>query len=131
MSSYPTAEEYIRWGLTARGVRHVHSCHRDPTLPAIDATACSTTANVCHTRVKALTTPASWEHRPTLTTEVGRQRYTHEYVEAATGRAQPGAPDGTASLCELLAADPATAVLVGRPTVFHSHAWKYAFGDLA
>jgi tetratricopeptide (TPR) repeat protein len=99
-------------------------------LPAIDATACSTTANVCHTRVKALTTPASWEHRPTLTTEGGRQRYTHEYIEAATGRAQPGAPDGTASLCELLAADPATAALVGRPTVFLSHAWKYAFGDL-
>eukprot|EP01050_Picozoa_sp_SAG11_P004535 SAG11_NODE_292_length_11180_cov_6.023825_7_plen_723_part_00 len=122
MSSYPTAEEYCRWGLSARGARHAHTLLAPPEG--------TTTAVVCHTFIKSRTTPPGWEHRATPSNEGGRQRYVHEYLETSTGQAQSAAPPETCSLCELLAAEPATAELTGRPTAFLSHAWKYSFSNL-
>ena len=54
----------------------------------------------------------------------------HEYVETSTGQAQSSAPPETCSLCELFAADLATAGLTGKPTAFFSHAWKFSFSKL-
>jgi hypothetical protein len=117
MASLPTAEEYTRWGLSARGARHVHTLFG----AALEGLS---TATVCHTCIKTLTTPGGWEHRATPSNEGGRQRYTHEYVNVGARRTQNAVPPGTRSLCELLAAEPATAGLTGRPTAFLSHAWK-------
>lgn len=117
--AHPTAKEYCRWGLSARGARHVLAL----CTPAAD----STTLEVCRTHIQTLTTPGGWEHRVARS---DRGRHTHSYVEAATGLAQAVAPDGTTSLCALLAADPATAGLTGRPSAFFSHAWRYRFADL-
>jgi hypothetical protein len=37
---------------------------------------------------------------------------------------------GTQSYCDFLAANPATAHFVGKPTGFLSHAWSYKFEDV-
>ena len=123
MSSYPTAEEYCRWGLSAKGVRHAYTLFGAPES--------TTTAAVCHTLIKTRTTPSGWEHRAAPSNEGGRQRYVHEYVNVATSQVQKTAPPKTCSLCELLlATKPETAGLTGRPTAFFSHAWKYSFRQL-
>ena len=122
MSLYPTAEEYCRWGLSARGARHALAMFTPPEN--------ATTAAVCHTFIKSQTTPSGWEHRATPSEEGERQRYVHEYVETSTGEAQSSAPPETCSLCELFAADLATAGLTGKPTAFFSHAWKFSFSKL-
>ena len=75
----PTAAEYCRWGLSARAARHIHTLFEAPED--------MTTAAVCHTLIKARTTPLGWEHRASPS---GR-RYVHEYVDVATGRAQSAA----------------------------------------
>ena len=46
------------------------------------------------------------------------------------GATQSEPPPGTRSMCDLLAADPATVHLVGRPTHFLSHAWLYTFRNV-
>jgi tetratricopeptide (TPR) repeat protein len=122
MSSYPTAEEYCRWGLSAKGARHVYTLFGAPES--------TTTAAVCHTFIKTRTTPPGWQHRASPSNEGGRQRYRHEYINVATGQAQNFAPLKTCSLCELLATEPETAAITGRPTAFFSHAWKYSFRQL-
>ena len=95
MSSYPTAEEYCRWGLSAKGARHVHTLFGAPES--------TTTAAVCHTFIKTRTTPPGRQHRASPSNEGGRQRYSHEYVNVATGQAHNSAPLKTCSLCQLLA----------------------------
>jgi hypothetical protein len=54
-----------------------------------------------------------------------RRWYKHVYRQLATGETQSTPPPGTRSMCDALAADPATAHLVGKPTHFLSHAWLY------
>ena len=122
LEGYPTAGEYCRWGLSAKGARHIHEL--------FDVPEGTTTAAVCHTFIKTRTTPTGWEHRPRPSSEGGRQRYVHEYLETVTGQVQSAAPPETCSLCELLSTEPATAALTGRPSAFLSHAWKYSFGNL-
>ena len=122
LSVYPTAEQYSRWGLSARGARHVHKLFGAPED--------TTTAAICHMFIKTRTTPTGWEHHASPLVEAGRQRYKHEYVDAVTGQAQSAAPPETCSLCELLAAEPETTGLAARPTAFLSHAWKFSFSQL-
>ena len=95
--------------------------------------------------VAGLTTPAGWVDEPTLV-DAARRWYAHRYRRAADAEgaaadadahgAAPSAPPaatpppGTRSYCELLRARPATAHLVGAPTLFLSHAWLYRFAEV-
>jgi tetratricopeptide (TPR) repeat protein len=56
--------------------------------------------------------------------------YKHSYRDEATGSVQTAAPVGTHSYCEMLLADTVTADMVGKPTIFFSHAWLYRFQNV-
>ena len=56
--------------------------------------------------------------------------YKHVYLEEATGDRNSVPPPGTFSFCQLLASDQSTADLVGKPTIFLSHAWLYKILNL-
>ena len=85
------------------------------------------------------TLPPGWGASWAEVTNAAHSWYTHHYVDDATGRErtradaegrpQPSPPPGTFSLCARLAADPATAHLVGAPTHFVSHAHTYGARD--
>jgi hypothetical protein len=122
-SGAPTASEYGRWGVSARGLRQ--AALEFGKIVGLDAT----TSDICHAAIKLRTTPVGWECEPRLTDEKKRW-YNHEYVQLRTGHRQEKSPPGTCSFCEFLDADMATASLVGPPTVFLSHAWLYKFTDV-
>ena len=92
----------------------------------------ATTSDVCHAHIKPATVPAGWRNDSELllTDDAGndisaRCWYKHTYVDKATGVRQSAPPPGTQSMCAALAADPATAQYIGKPSVFLSHAWLY------
>ena len=134
----PTAAEYARHGIAVEALEAL--------LDEVGADA--TTSDVCHAVVKPATTPAGWVDEPTLV-DAARHLYAHRYrradaadAEGADAGAEGGAPrsatmpttasppSGTRSYCELLLARPATAHLVGAPTLFLSHAWLYRFAEV-
>ena len=121
MPGPPTAAEYCRYGISAAGLRHFFSAHGH-------TSAGHTTSDICHSVIKPLTAPAGWECLPTLT-DAARRWYSHVYRERATGRTQAMPPEGTRSMCEVMAADAVAASFVGKPNVFVSHAWLYLFDD--
>jgi hypothetical protein len=122
MPGPPTAAEYCRYGISAAGLRHFFTAH-GRTIAGL------TTSDMCHAVIKPLTAPAGWECLPTLT-DANRRWYSHEYRERATGRTQATPPEGTRSMCEVMAADSVTARFVGKPNAFVSHAWLYKFKEV-
>ena len=116
----PTAEHYCRHGISLAGLEEFAAGH------AGTITAATTTSDVCHQIIKPATVPAGWADEVTLINPAKRW-FAHAYREAGTGRGQAQSPPGTMSYCELLLTDPPTAVHVGKPTVFLSHAWLYLF----
>ena len=120
----PSAAEYCRHGISAAGLLWFIS-----QLPAGVITADTTTSDVCHMLFKPATVPTGWQCRPTLL-NADLRWYSHDYVELLTGNVQATPPLGTRSYCEVLAADPATAHFVGKPTAFLSHGWTYKFEDV-
>ena len=103
----------------------------------------ATTSDVCHAVVKPATTPAGWWTSRRSSTRRGAG--TPTATAAPTRRAPPPTrrprrstsappastpPPGTRSYCALLRARPATAHLVGAPTLFLSHAWLYRFAEV-
>jgi hypothetical protein len=122
MPGPPTAAEYCRYGISAAGLRHFFSAHGH-------TSAGHTTSDICHSVIKPLTVPAGWECLPTLT-DAARRWYSHVYRERATGRTQAMPPEGTRSMCEVMAADAVAASFVGKPNVFVSHAWLYDFKNV-
>ena len=118
---------FPKQGISARGLLAFVAQHKD------EITEQMTTADVCHTLIKRLTTPAGWDCIAELD-NAAKGWYSHAYTNAATGETCDTPPPGTLSLCDLLArqetASPSTADLVGPATVFVSHAWLYRFLDL-
>lgn len=91
-----------------------------------------TTSDLCHAHIKPATVPRGWVDEPELLRfdEAGndiasRCWYKHAYRRLSTQEVQSEPPAGTRSMCAELAADPATAHFVGKPTHFLSHAWLY------
>ena len=84
----------------------------------------TSTSELCHAHIKPATTPHGWRNEAHVT-NAEKGWYEHSYVDEATGLRQSIAPRGTRSMCSVLAADPATAHFVGKPTHFLSHAWVY------
>eukprot|EP01046_Picozoa_sp_COSAG06_P021303 COSAG06_NODE_1595_length_8979_cov_126.558784_5_plen_290_part_00 len=100
----------------------------------------TTTGDLCKARIQPATAPGDWICEPRLieVDEDGNDVsdngwYWHEYIHTSTAERrkcvawppQDKPPPGTRSMCELLAADPATAHFVGTPTHFFSHAHKF------
>jgi len=110
--------EYTRDGISAAGLRHVVQ------LFAADLLEDATTSDLCQAFLKPRTVPPGWADEAVLIDPANRW-YKHNYRRAAdsAGEAQSAPPTGTQSFCRLLAADPATARFVGRPTHFLSHNW--------
>jgi tetratricopeptide (TPR) repeat protein len=130
----PTVAEYIRDGITARGLRHAIKMLVSHGGIIDDNT---TTSDLCQIHLKPTTLPDGWLDEAELIlvdaegNDVSANRwYKHTYVEKATGERHSKPPEGTRSFCQLLAADPSTAHLVGRPTIFLSHAWVYKILNL-
>ena len=110
--------EYTRDGISAAGLRHVVQ------LFAADLLEDATTSDLCQAFLKPRTVPPGWADEAVLIDPANRW-YKHNYRRAAdsAGEAQSAPPTSTQSFCRLLAADPATARFVGRPTHFLSHNW--------
>eukprot|EP01048_Picozoa_sp_COSAG05_P009490 COSAG05_NODE_784_length_7362_cov_36.913810_1_plen_741_part_00 len=127
----PSAAEYCRFGISVEGLELFLQRHAE------DITVDTTTSDICHALIKPATVPAGWtdeamqitvnEHGDDIR---GRRWYRHSYREVASGQAQDEAPPGTRSYCELLLGDPATASMVGQPTLFLSHAWVFKFRNV-
>ena len=90
-----------------------------------------TTSDVCHAHIKPATVPPGWTDEPELlcvddegSDIFARCWYKHVYRKLGT-ETQSTPPPGTRSMCAALAADPATARFVGKPSHFLSHAWLY------
>ena len=79
--------------------------------------------------IKPATVPEGWRDDAVVINKAKRW-YKHTYVETATGKRQDTAPPGTRSFCEMLLESKQTAVYVGKPTHFLSHAWLYKFLNL-
>ena len=125
-----SAEEMCRAG-TAISLAGILHCLERFGISKEDGTS-ATTSDFCHAHIKPATVAAGWRCIPQLVEidEEGndisaRSWYRHEYVHEATGEATSEAPPGTRSMCDLLAADPTTEHMVGKPTHFLSHAWLY------
>eukprot|EP01045_Picozoa_sp_COSAG04_P022049 COSAG04_NODE_2438_length_4122_cov_20.274422_2_plen_607_part_01 len=128
----PTVAEYIRDGISAAGVLRAIELFEDQLAEG------ATTSDLCQQHIKPRTMPPGWRDEPELIRfdEDGKDVsmngwYKHTYVREAGGERTPRPPPGTRSMCRLFAADPATAHLVGKPTHFLSHAWKYEIRNLA
>jgi tetratricopeptide (TPR) repeat protein len=128
----PTVAEYIRDGISADGVLRAIELFEGQLAEG------ATTSDLCQQHIKPYTMPPGWTDEPELIrfdedgADVSMNGwYKHTYVREADGERTPQPPPGTRSLCRLFAADPATAHLVGRPTHFLSHAWKYETRNLA
>ena len=92
-------------------------------------TEATTMSDLFKAHVLPVTMPVGWSKSWAEVTNAANSWYTHHYIEDATGRERlkasgehPDPPPGTYSLCARLAADPATAHFIGRPTHFVSHA---------
>ena len=129
-AALPTAAEYARHGIAVEALEQIlaqHEAHIDP--------AHTTTSDVCHTIVKPATVPAGWLDEPELV-DPARRWYRHRYRRTVSGAHDSAAaggdmpPAGTRSYCELLLDSAATAHLVGKPTLFFSHAWLYKFANV-
>ena len=94
-----------------------------------EITETTTTSDVCHATVKILTVTPGWTCVATLT-NAEKSWYKHQYVNNETGEKRDTSPPGSSSYLDLLQKDPQTAVYVGRPTIFLSHAWTYKFRNL-
>jgi hypothetical protein len=130
----PTAAEYARHGIAVEALEAFLREHTERGALTADV---STTSDACHALVKPATVPLGWvdEPEPLAVDEHGndiRSRcwYKHRYRRREGGEAQGTAPAGTRSYCQLLLDDPATAHLVGKPTIFFSHAWLYKFANV-
>jgi hypothetical protein len=129
-SVLPTAVEYARHGIAVEALEAF--LHQQDTV-----TDLSTTSDVCHAVIRPATVPHGWaDIAELLLTDAhgndirGRCWYKHSYCRQKGGEAQATAPPGTRSYCQLLLEDPATAHLVGKPTIFFSHAWLYKFANV-
>ena len=96
-----------------------------------------TTSDLCHAHIKPATVPRGWVDEPELLrfdeagNDISRSCwYKHVYRRLSSQEVQSEPPPGTRSMCAELAADPATAEFVGRPTHFLSHAWLYKILDV-
>eukprot|EP01047_Picozoa_sp_COSAG01_P102419 COSAG01_NODE_32012_length_587_cov_5.768443_1_plen_191_part_10 len=132
-AALPTAVEYARHGIAVEALEAFLREHTERGA----LTADSTTSDACHALVKPATVPPGWVDEPEpLTIDAhgndirSRCWYKHRYRRREGGEAQGTAPPGTRSYCQLLLDDPATAHLVGRPTIFFSHAWLYKFANV-
>ena len=94
-----------------------------------EITETTTTSDVCHATVKILTVTPGWTCVATLINPE-KSWYKHQYVNNETGEKRDTSPAGSSSYLDLLQKDPQTAVYVGRPTIFLSHAWTYKFRNL-
>lgn len=116
-----TYQDYIRYAISARGIRHVATMFRiGPT---------TTTSDLCQLHIKPHTVPPGWTDLPKLVDPENRY-YSHEYVQDGALERQQTPPDGTRSMCELLLDSPDTAGFVGKPTHFLSHAWLFCLLNL-
>jgi tetratricopeptide (TPR) repeat protein len=85
------------------------------------------TSDIIKASIQPATVPPGWTCVPEVTNAKYRW-YTHHYVDDATGKerlkddGKPDPPPNTYSYCAKLAADPATAQFIGKPTHFLSHA---------
>ena len=120
----PDAAEFTAHGISVRGLQYVAEV-----ATASGLGADSTTSDICHAYVKPATVPTGWTDKVQLV-EPTKRWYSHEYVRESTGEKQSLAPPGTRSFCAFLLASEVTAHMVGKPTVFLSHAWLYKFGNL-
>ena len=88
-----------------------------------------TTSDLIKAHIQPVTVPPGWTVVPELTNQE-HSWYTHHYIDEEAGEervkdgggGQPDPPPGTFSFCARLAADPATAHFIGKPTHFLSHA---------
>eukprot|EP01047_Picozoa_sp_COSAG01_P039441 COSAG01_NODE_3260_length_6337_cov_11.824784_3_plen_895_part_00 len=116
-------------GITMAGIQHVLE-HVLADRGCI--TAETTTSDLFKAHVLPVTMPIGWTKSWPQVTNAANSWYTHHYIEDATGQKRlkangtdPDPPPGTYSLCAKLAATPATAHFIGRPTHFVSHAHTY------
>ena len=121
MGSQQAYEQYVRYGISCAGIRHVVSeCQ-------VDAT--TTTSQFCQKFIKPRTVPPGWTDTPKVT-DAERGYYAHTYLNKQTGEVVTTAPEGTRSLCQMLREDPQTARFVNKPTIFLSHAWLFLILNL-
>jgi hypothetical protein len=125
----PSAAEFCGegTGLSTAGIRHCVTSRFNRRI-----TDRTTTSDLCHGHIKPATLPGGWVDEPELLLfdEAGndisdRCWYKHVYRRLDAEETQSAPPPGTRSMCAELAADPATAHFVGKPTHFLSHAWLY------
>lgn len=129
----PSAKAYCKWGISVKGLKHVQNqISSSASNDSDDASVIGrTTTDICHKVVKPMTVPEGWTLNVELDTET--KRWTSTYKNTATGVEQRNAPNRTCSLCELLSAETTSGkknVLVGKPSVFLSHAWASSFSQL-
>jgi hypothetical protein len=100
--------------------------------PALAIDVDTTTSDLCHAFIKPATLPRGWVDEPELLhnddegNDISSRRwYKHIYRRQGATETQSEPPPGTRSMCAELAADPASAHFVGKPTHFLSHAWLY------
>ena len=129
-----SAEEFCRWGISLEGLRRFASEHKANIREE------TTTSDVCHAIIKhdARTLPAGCRIYTELT-DPAKRYYSHSYSHAGDAAAskQSAPPAGTRSYCAAIASwSPQRPTcqgwrqLVGRPTVFLSHAWGFRFRKL-
>eukprot|EP01046_Picozoa_sp_COSAG06_P004556 COSAG06_NODE_191_length_20709_cov_8.536778_9_plen_374_part_00 len=81
-----------------------------------------TTSDLIKAHIQPATVPPGWTVEPEVT-NVENSWYTHHYLNLETGeRHTQKPPPNTFSFCARMAADPATAHFIGKPTHFLSHA---------
>ena len=87
----------------------------------------TTTDEVCHCFLKPRTAGAAYTCAPRAEQQVWGTRYDQVYTHKETGETTESPPPGTCAYAELLLRSADTKHLVGKPTVFSLHAWKFKF----
>ena len=118
-----TYKEYIKYGISARGLRHVAT--------EFQINTSTTTSDLCQLHIKPNggTVPPGWTDDPEVT-NAEKGYYKHTYVKDHTAERHETPPDGTRSMCEVLLGNPDTEHFVSSPTHFLSHAWTFLFLNL-
>ena len=120
-------------GIQFAGLMHIMSLLRIVFPYAFEAGK-MTTSDLIKACIQPVTMPPGFIVHPEVT-NADKAWYTHHYIDTDTGEwrhQQP--PPGTYSLCAKLAADPATAHFISKPTHFVSHAhtmgWEETLSSL-